>query len=160
LATVKANGRKLGFGFAAKLGLGVLVGAVIWPESPQLAKSAIERGRASRTAGIAASLLWMREWKGRIAKDVTTLRAGTAGRQTIDANLPAQREKNPSVPSEFWDRIAAKARADIGGLVDSLGPIYEKRFTKVELEQLLTFYRSPVGRHILAEQGSIAQESQ
>jgi hypothetical protein len=44
--------------------------------------------------------------------------------------------------------------------VDSLGPIYEKRFTKVELEQLLTFYRSPVGQHILAEQGSIAQESQ
>ena len=79
---------------------------------------------------------------------------------SIDANLPAQREKNPSVPAEFWDRIAARARADIGGLVDSLAPIYAKRFTKPELEQLLTFYKIPVGRHVLAEQGSIAQESQ
>jgi len=42
----------------------------------------------------------------------------------------------------------------------SLGPIYARRFTKAELEQLLTFYRSPVGRRILAEQGSIAQEGQ
>jgi hypothetical protein len=79
---------------------------------------------------------------------------------SIDANLPAQREKKPSVPAEFWGRIAAKARADIGGLVDSLAPIYAKRFTKAELEKLLTFYKSPVGRHVLAEQGSIAQESQ
>jgi hypothetical protein len=79
---------------------------------------------------------------------------------TIEQSLPTQRAQNPSIPSEFWDRVAAKARADIGGLVDSLAPVYAKRFSKAELEQILGFYKSPVGQHVLAEQGPIATESQ
>jgi uncharacterized protein len=45
-------------------------------------------------------------------------------------------------------------------LVDSLAPIYARRFSKAELEQLVAFYESPVGRHIVGEQGEIVQESQ
>jgi hypothetical protein len=45
-------------------------------------------------------------------------------------------------------------------LVDSLAPVYAARFSKAELDQLLAFYESPVGRHVAAEQPAIAQESQ
>ena len=78
----------------------------------------------------------------------------------IELTLPAQRAQNPKIPDEFWDRFAARARADVGMLVDSLAPVYAARFSKAELDQLLAFYQSPVGRHLASEQGAIAQESQ
>jgi len=80
--------------------------------------------------------------------------------KTIELTLPGQRAQNPGISPEFWDRFAAKARADVRQLVDSLAPIYARRFSTAELEQLVAFYESPVGRHIVAEQGAIAQESQ
>jgi hypothetical protein len=78
----------------------------------------------------------------------------------IEMTLPAQRAQNPKIPAEFWDRFASKARSDAGFIVDSLAPVYARRFSKAELEQLLAFYQSPVGRHVVAEQAAIAQESQ
>ncbi len=80
--------------------------------------------------------------------------------KSIELTLPAQRAQSPTIPPEFWDRFAAKARADVGLLVDSLAPVYAVRFSKAELEQLLAFYESPVGRHVVAEQPAVAQESQ
>jgi uncharacterized protein len=80
--------------------------------------------------------------------------------KSIELTLPAQRSQNPTIPAEFWDRFAAKARTDVGNLVDSLAPAYANRFSKSELEQLLAFYESPVGRRVVTEQGRLAQESQ
>ncbi len=80
--------------------------------------------------------------------------------KSIELTLPAQRAQNPTVPPEFWDRFIARARADIGLLVDSLAPVYATRFSKSELAQLVAFYDSPVGRHVAVEQPAIAQESQ
>ena len=80
--------------------------------------------------------------------------------KSIELTLPAQRAQTPAVPAEFWDRFADRARADIGMLVDSLAPVYASRFTKAELDQLVAFYESPVGRHVAAEAPAIAQESQ
>lgn len=80
--------------------------------------------------------------------------------QTMERTLPIQRAQNPRVPAEFWDRFIARARADIPALVDSLVPIYADRFSQAELEQLLVFYRSPLGRRVVAEQGEIAAQSQ
>jgi hypothetical protein len=80
--------------------------------------------------------------------------------KSIELTLPAQRAQNPNIPPEFWDRFAARARADVTMLVDSLAPVYAQRFSKAELDQLVAFYESPVGRHVATEQPSIAQESQ
>jgi uncharacterized protein len=80
--------------------------------------------------------------------------------KSIELTLPAKRAQNPTINPEFWDRFTTKARAEIGVLVDSLAPIYARRFSKAELEQLVAFYESPVGRHIVADQADIVQESQ
>ena len=80
--------------------------------------------------------------------------------KSIELTLPAQRAQRPTIPAEFWDRFVARAQADVGVLVDSLAPLYAARFSKAELEQLLAFYESPVGRHVVAEQPAVAQESQ
>jgi hypothetical protein len=80
--------------------------------------------------------------------------------KSIELTLPLQRAQNPNIPAEFWDRFATRARTDVGALVDSLAPVYASRFSKAELDQLLAFYESPVGRHVAAEQPALAQESQ
>jgi hypothetical protein len=81
--------------------------------------------------------------------------------KSIELTLPGQRAQSPTIPAEFWERFLVKARADVGVLVDSLAPVYAARFTKAaELEQLLAFYESPVGRRVVADQPAIAQESQ
>ena len=80
--------------------------------------------------------------------------------KSIELALPAQRAQNPTINPEFWDRFTARARAEVRVLVDSLAPIYARRFTGAELQQLVGFYESPVGRHIVVEQGNIVEESQ
>jgi uncharacterized protein len=80
--------------------------------------------------------------------------------KSIEMMLPLQRAQNPSIPATFWDRFAVKARADAGQLSDSLAPVYAARYSKAELEQLVTFYESAIGRRVVAEQTQIVQDSQ
>jgi len=79
--------------------------------------------------------------------------------QNMEALLPAQRAANPQIPAAFWDGFLAHARRDIPQLVDSLIPIYAGHFTKAELDQLVRFYESPIGRRLAEQQPLILQES-
>jgi len=79
--------------------------------------------------------------------------------QNMEALVPAQRAANPQIPAAFWDAFMAHARRDINQLVDSLVPIYAAYFTKAELDQLLGFYESPIGRRLAQQQPIILQES-
>jgi hypothetical protein len=77
----------------------------------------------------------------------------------MDATVPAQRAANPQIPAVFWDAFLARAHRDISQLVDSLVPIYAAHFTQPELDQLVRFYESPIGRHLAELQPVIAEES-
>ncbi len=79
--------------------------------------------------------------------------------QNMEQLVPAQRAANPQIPAAFWDAFMAHARRDINQLVDSLVPIYAAYFTKAELDQLLRFYESPIGRRLAQQQPIILQES-
>jgi uncharacterized protein len=79
--------------------------------------------------------------------------------QTMEAMVPAQRAAMPQVPAAFWDAFLAHARRDLGQLVDSLVPVYAAHFTRAELDQLVTFYESPIGRRLSQVQPLIVQES-
>lgn len=77
----------------------------------------------------------------------------------MEAMVPAQRAANPEIPGGLWDAFVAHARRDLNQFVDSMVPIYAARFDQQELEQLVRFYESPLGRHLTAEQPQILQES-
>jgi hypothetical protein len=79
--------------------------------------------------------------------------------QTMEGMLPAQRQAMPQVPAAFWDAFIAHARRDIGQLVDSLVPVYAAHFTLAQLQELVRFYESPLGRRLAEIQPLIAQES-
>ena len=77
----------------------------------------------------------------------------------FEATIAAQRTSMPGVPAAFWEAISARAHATIPQLVDSLVPIYARHLTQQELEQLVAFYSSPLGQHLIDVQPLIAKES-
>jgi uncharacterized protein len=77
----------------------------------------------------------------------------------IRANLPAQRQAMPQVPAEFWTRFEARIERDAPQLVDSIAVLYARTFTQTELEALVAFYASPVGRRFRAAQPTLVSES-
>ncbi|HEV8400381.1 MAG TPA: DUF2059 domain-containing protein [Gemmatimonadales bacterium] len=79
--------------------------------------------------------------------------------QAMEAMVPAQRQAMPQVPAAFWDAFLAHARRDIPQLVDSLVPVYAAHFTLAQLQELVRFYESPLGRRLAEQQPLIAQES-
>ena len=62
-----------------------------------------------------------------------------------------------SVGSAFWKKFRGKVRTQ--ELVDMVVPIYARHFTQEELEQLLAFYQSPIGKRFVEEQPLLLRES-
>jgi uncharacterized protein len=50
----------------------------------------------------------------------------------------------PQVPDEFWDTFIKEVRSE--ELIDLVIPIYDKYYTREEIHDLTTFYKSPVGQ--------------
>lgn len=85
--------------------------------------------------------------------------AGQMALQAMEAMVPAQRTANPQIPAAFWDVFLARARRDMPRLVDSLVPVYAAHFTHAQMQELLRFYETPLGRHLIAVQPQIARTS-
>lgn len=117
------------------------------------------------TVAVAASLTAQKNRAPDAAKVATTRRLLALTRsaqlsiRAMEVMVPAQRAANPQIPAEFWDAFLARARRDVNQLVDSLVPIYGNHFTHAELEELVRFYQSPIGRRLTEAQPLITQES-
>ena len=77
----------------------------------------------------------------------------------IRANLPAQRQAMPQVPTEFWTRFEERVIKDAPQLVDSIAVVYAGVFTQAELDALLAFFRSPTGTRYRALQPTLLAET-
>lgn len=77
----------------------------------------------------------------------------------METMINQQRGLNPQVPGAFWDAFIAHARRDTTQLLDLLVPIYATHLTQDEIEQLIRFYESPIGKRLTAVQPLITQES-
>lgn len=83
--------------------------------------------------------------------------AGELGEQMM-ANMIAQfRTTMPSVPSAFWDEFQGEVDAD--EIVELVVPIYARHFTHEDVQALIAFYESPIGRKFVEAQPQILQES-
>jgi uncharacterized protein len=75
-----------------------------------------------------------------------------------------QVSKNPSLPPDF-EAQELKRMDDfwknfpVDQMLRAMIPIYEKHFTKGEIDALVTFYSSPTGQQILAKMPAVAEEA-
>ena len=79
--------------------------------------------------------------------------------ETTNAMISTQRVANPQIPAAFWDAFRVRSHEMAPKLIDSLVPVYASRFTQAELDALVRFYESPVGKHLTEVQPQIVQES-
>jgi len=61
--------------------------------------------------------------------------------------------------NEIADGLIKQYSARAGELMNDAARIYASHFTEPELKQLLTFYQSPLGRKVIAEEPKAADES-
>lgn len=78
---------------------------------------------------------------------------------TFRANLPAQKAAMPQIPDEFWEEFEKRMAADLDRFVEMIIPIYDRHFTTEQLNELIAFYETPIGRHTVEVLPRIAEES-
>jgi uncharacterized protein len=61
--------------------------------------------------------------------------------------------------NEIADSLIKQYSARAGELMDDSARIYASHFTEPELKQLLTFYQSPLGKKVIAEEPKTADET-
>ena len=79
------------------------------------------------------------------------------GIQVMTNMIAAYRESYPQVPQAFWDDFLKEAKPET--LVEMIIPVYEKHYTQEEVQGLIAFYQSPLGKKVITTMPLIAQES-
>ena len=63
----------------------------------------------------------------------------------------------PDVPESFWNQEINKVNLD--DIIKVYIPIYAKYYTAEDIKALIAFYKSPVGKKVIAKSPVIAEES-
>ena len=79
------------------------------------------------------------------------------GIQVMTNMIASYKESYPEVPQAFWDDFLKEARPET--LVEMIIPVYEKHYTQEEVQGLIAFYQSPLGKKVITTMPLIAQES-
>ncbi|GAB4231320.1 MAG: hypothetical protein Tsb0034_03610 [Ekhidna sp.] len=77
--------------------------------------------------------------------------------QMMDQMLTQFSSVFPDVPSEVWDEFRNEVNMD--EFMQLIIPVYEKYFTHDDIEVLIEFYKTPVGKKTIAVMPSVMQES-
>lgn len=67
--------------------------------------------------------------------------------------------REPEVTALVRDHFTPKARASLPELTRGITGLYAAHFTAAELDQMIAFYKSPVGRKLVALSPTIIQQS-
>ena len=71
--------------------------------------------------------------------------------------MASMRKTETTIPAEFWTAFSKKIKPE--ELVDLIVPIYDKHFSKEDIEGLIAFYQTPLGQKTLAALPAIERES-
>ena len=83
--------------------------------------------------------------------------SGNLGISMLDTMISSFKKSMPQVADEFWNEFKKEVKAE--DIVNLIIPIYDKYFTENEINELIAFYNTPVGKKMTMSLPSIAQES-
>lgn len=79
------------------------------------------------------------------------------GIQVMNIMIPQFSKAYPDVDKKIWDEIMTEV--NVQDLIDLIIPIYEKYYTEEDIDQLIQFYNSPIGKKSVEMMPFITQES-
>lgn len=83
--------------------------------------------------------------------------AARMGQQIMVQLIARMRQSLRDVPEAFWDKMVK--RADVKGMIGDVANLYDKHLTMGDVDGLLKFYRSPVGRRFIKLQPTLMRGS-
>lgn len=85
--------------------------------------------------------------------------SGTAkiGIQAMDQMISYFQNSYSDVGQKFWDDFRKEISAE--GMIELIIPIYDKYYTESDIDQLIVFYNSPVGKKMINTMPQVMQES-
>ena len=83
------------------------------------------------------------------------------GQQNLSSNLNTIfidqfKQKYPKVDEGFWKKM--ENEINVNSLIDISTSVYEKNFSDKEIDELLKFYKSPLGKKMVQNAPMIMQE--
>jgi len=83
--------------------------------------------------------------------------SGKLGAQIAKQVITSYREQYNYIDQAFWTELEAEIKPD--ELINDVIPIYSKYYTEDDLDQIISFYNSPVGKKMIESTPFILQES-
>ena len=77
-------------------------------------------------------------------------------KKQCEAIVPILRSSRPDLPEEFFVRYLSSEFMD--RMIEASIPIYDKHFTHEEIQEMIKFYESPLGKKWLRVQPQLNQE--
>jgi hypothetical protein len=88
---------------------------------------------------------------------LTITGASSLSQQVVTQLLMSMKAQYPQVPQKFWDAFLNQFKPD--DLVNELIPIYSKYYSNEDINQLIAFYQTPLGKKTIAVLPQLTQES-
>jgi hypothetical protein len=109
-------------------------------------------GKVRNEGTIAAGMLRAQSYT--VADEAVTL----AQKYLSDLIERSNPDRGPEVADLLRERVIPAMREHVPEFVSVAAGVYSSHFTRADLDQLIAFYESPVGKKLFAEQGTILRE--
>ena len=83
--------------------------------------------------------------------------SGKLGEQVVQNMFASFKQSFPNVPEEFWNNVMKDVHPEV--LITSMIPIYDKYYTTEEINKMIEFYQTPLGKKLIATMPQIMQAS-
>lgn len=78
-------------------------------------------------------------------------------KRSLETQMNMMKASASQIPPKFWDEILKEVDAD--KFIELLIPVYDKHFSNDELEGLIAFYDTPLGKKMVSKLPQIMAES-
>lgn len=77
----------------------------------------------------------------------------------MKVGLDAQKKAQPDIPDVFWDEFIKRATDNIAEFVTILVRVHDRHYTKEQIDQMIAFFETPLGRMMAEKQPAVALET-
>lgn len=100
------------------------------------------------------------EYKSAVKKMMVASGAENTYKVVISQMVTAFKAQKSDIPEEFWTAMSTELlKTSMTDLADMLTPVYEKHLTLADINELIAFYQSPIGKKFAEKTPLIMQES-
>lgn len=100
------------------------------------------------------------EYRAALQKMMVVSGAEGTYKVAINQMVSTFKAQKSEIPDQFWDEMSAELiKTSMTDLVDMLTPVYENHLTLADINQLIAFYQSPLGKKFAEKTPLITQES-